>query len=251
MPFRRIGEPFHVLGLPLGKLISAPFSPRDIAGLQLWLDFSDVSTLFQDSAKTNPVASDGDVIGAAEDKSDNGNDALQSTTSKKPLYKTGIQNGLSIGRFDGTEDFLQISLGVVSRTIVIVYQTVINQVNVLCGTEGEGVNTVEVFNNTTTLSFDGQIAFEGKFAVNGGGYSGFAENHVVAFSNDEWRLLFGEYKIGQVPNFRNIGRRDTTSASPNFFLAGDIGEAFIFNSVLTSADKASMETFLNNKWSIF
>jgi hypothetical protein len=32
---------------------AAAFSPTSISGLQLWLDFSDISTLFQDAAKKN------------------------------------------------------------------------------------------------------------------------------------------------------------------------------------------------------
>lgn len=84
---------------------AVPFLPTDIAGLQLWLDANDPATLFQDAAKTT-AAGDGDVVGAWADKSGQGNDATQATTSKKTSYHTGILNGKPVVRFDGTDDRL-------------------------------------------------------------------------------------------------------------------------------------------------
>src|SRR3989304_2387171 len=96
------------IGLPpLGRSrrrVSA-FSPLDLSPV-LWLDFSDTSTLFTDSSGTIPVTADGDVIGYAADLSGNGNHATQGTLANKPLYKTGIQNGLSVARFDGSDRLL-------------------------------------------------------------------------------------------------------------------------------------------------
>ena len=68
------------------------FLPTDITGLKLWLDFSDATKLYTDAGKTTPVSSDGDVIGAAEDKSGQGNDATQNTTNLKPIYKIAALN---------------------------------------------------------------------------------------------------------------------------------------------------------------
>lgn len=95
----------------LGITMNPPgFSPRNITGLQLWIDFSDMARIFTDAAKTTPVATDGDVIGAIEDKSGNGNDATQTDAGEKPLYRTNIINGRSVGRFDGINDALEMAL---------------------------------------------------------------------------------------------------------------------------------------------
>jgi len=85
---------------------AAAFSPDDLANLQEWLDFSDVTTLWTDSARSDQVDADGDVIGYMDDKSGNGNDVLQATTAKKGIYKVNIQNSLAIGRWDGGDDAL-------------------------------------------------------------------------------------------------------------------------------------------------
>ena len=51
---------------------------------------------------------DNDAVGTWPDESGFGNDAVQSTGSLKPLFRTGIQNGLPIVRFDGTDDEMDI-----------------------------------------------------------------------------------------------------------------------------------------------
>jgi hypothetical protein len=90
----------------LGSIVSAPpaFSPLDLfAGGEkgFWYDPSDLSTLFQDSAATTAVASDGDPVGNANDKSGNDNDATQSVSASRPTYK----NDDTID-FDGVDDHL-------------------------------------------------------------------------------------------------------------------------------------------------
>ena len=82
------------------------YEPNEITGLQLWLDFSDATTLYQDAGKTTLVSADNQGIGCAADKSGNGIDATQATADEEPLYKTGIQNSLSAGLWDGADDSL-------------------------------------------------------------------------------------------------------------------------------------------------
>jgi hypothetical protein len=70
----------------------------------VWLDPSDLSTMFQDAAGTTPVTANNDPVGLIRDKSGNGNHFTQSTTTKRPLYKTS--GGLSWLDFDGTDDWM-------------------------------------------------------------------------------------------------------------------------------------------------
>ena len=68
----------------------------------VWLDPSDLTTLYQDSAGTTPVTADGDPVGRIEDKSGNGNHATQNTAAARPLYRTdGTLHWLE---FDGVDD---------------------------------------------------------------------------------------------------------------------------------------------------
>lgn len=54
----------------------------------LILDPADLSTLFQDSAGTVPVAVDGDPVGRWNDKSGGGRDFIQAASGSRPVYKT-------------------------------------------------------------------------------------------------------------------------------------------------------------------
>jgi hypothetical protein len=63
------------------------FSPSDVSGLILWLDATDLTTLWQESTRSTQVASDGDPVGAWDDKSGNGNHWTQATAGDRPVYK--------------------------------------------------------------------------------------------------------------------------------------------------------------------
>ncbi len=82
-----------------------PF-PRSLfaAGEQgIWLDPSDFSTLFQDSAGTTPVTALGQPVGKILDKSGRGNHASQTTSASRPTLQQD-SNGLYYLSFDGTDD---------------------------------------------------------------------------------------------------------------------------------------------------
>lgn len=67
-----------------------------------WFDPSDLSTLWQDTAGTSAVTTDGQSVARIDDKSGNGINLLQATAGSRPLYKTdGTLHWL---QFDGADD---------------------------------------------------------------------------------------------------------------------------------------------------
>ncbi len=88
---------FNVVAAPTG------FSPLNLSPY-VWLQFSDISTLFTDSAGTNPVTSDADKIGKVSDKSGNNRHFTQATDNRRPSYETNILNSLAVAEFGAGPD---------------------------------------------------------------------------------------------------------------------------------------------------
>jgi hypothetical protein len=81
----------------------ASFSPSTLTPVS-WFDPSDLSTLWQDTAGTSAVTTDGQSVARIDDKSGNGRHMIQSTAGDRPLYKTS--GGLHWLLFDGVNDQL-------------------------------------------------------------------------------------------------------------------------------------------------
>jgi hypothetical protein len=97
----------------LGEVASAPvFTPTSISGLQLWLDASDSSTLFNATAGGSLVTTDGSAVARWADKSGNNRHATQATANARPLLRTGGNgiNSKTVLSFDGSNDFLTSSV---------------------------------------------------------------------------------------------------------------------------------------------
>ncbi|MBI1179114.1 MAG: hypothetical protein GC201_01050 [Alphaproteobacteria bacterium] len=80
---------------------SALFTGSEEGG---WYDPSDLTTLFQDSAGTVPVAADGDPVGKMLDKSGNGRHLTAAADAARPTFHTS--GGLSWIEGDGSNDRL-------------------------------------------------------------------------------------------------------------------------------------------------
>lgn len=85
------------------------FSPLWLPGLALWLDASDPTTLYQDSALTTLAAADADPVGGWKDKSGNARHALQATSSQRPALKLAQYGVYSAIQFDGVDDILSVT----------------------------------------------------------------------------------------------------------------------------------------------
>lgn len=107
------------------SLTSAPIRPRNqwspaplFAGRAkgAWFDPSDKTTLWQDSAGTVPVTTDGQPVGRIRDLSGNGCHAIQTVSAARPVWRTA--GGLSWIEFDGVDDCLiasTVNLGATSE----------------------------------------------------------------------------------------------------------------------------------------
>ena len=70
-------------------------------------DFSDISTMFQDTSGTTPLTAVDQLVARVNDLSGNGNHLIQSTSGSRPILKQDAK-GYYL-QFDGTNDFMQTS----------------------------------------------------------------------------------------------------------------------------------------------
>ncbi len=226
-------------------------TPTDIAGLKLWLR-ADLG-LYTDAAKTTPATADGDAVYTWADQSGNGNDAVQATLANRPLLKLAIQNGRAVVRFDGTNDSLATAAITIAQPLTIFVvgaapvHTAINQLFIY----REGSNPV-IYRRT---SDDCYACYAGNECSDGVADTLFHSLNCV-FS-------------GASSVFRNNGSPATlTPTNPGTggyttgvciggdslsgqCLNGDIAEILVYDSALSTANRQSVETWLNERWNIY
>jgi len=95
-------------------LTSPPPSPPALDDILHWFDFTDISTLFQDTGGLTPVTSNGQVIARINNKGSDATNLIQATAAQQPTYDTA-KFSFPAGSFDGT-DALTGTTGI-SRTI--------------------------------------------------------------------------------------------------------------------------------------
>ena len=88
-------------GAPVPAYSPAELFQSDEAGI--WYDYQDFSSMWQDSAGTVPAAVN-QPVGRVDDKSGNGNHAVQATASARPILRNDGTNYYL--EFDGVDDRL-------------------------------------------------------------------------------------------------------------------------------------------------
>lgn len=238
--------------------VAPPFSPTDIAGLKLWIDFSDADTLFTDAGSTK-VSADGDAIYQANDKSGLGNHLTQSTIGSRPLYKTSIQNGLSSGLYDGADDTLTRgdALGLSGSplmTVIIVAKDVGDDGYYF--TIGTGSGGIIAFANSGGASYrygDGNEVF---------GTANFASASIGSWVRKATTYAGQEYYHNgeSISATANSSPTSTPNVPDNNTQIGFTGapapgayimEVVVYSGALSGTDRQTVELYLNDKWNIY
>lgn len=158
----------------------------------VWLDPSDLSTMFQDVAGTVPVTKDGDPVALIKDKSGNKNHATQTAAARRPIYRT--DGNLHWLRFDGVDDRLEVPVSLIDRifTFGFGYLKPLQSTNILLvdsfkanpwGIAGAKGNTSKVISNTNGefLSIKGNGA-SSMPKTRDDVYTLFEDNNVITFA---------------------------------------------------------------------
>ena len=251
--------------------------PTSISGLDVWLDGSDASTLFQDAAGTNPVTATGDPVALWKDKSGNSNNATAwgGGTPSVPTFTALALGGNSAVTFNGFQGL---------NNLTYAWPTAVDVFAVV------SANSWSSANGYTFILSSKPATYVAGIALTGGAYDGWNTNEVLAYGNN-WpstptpstprvNAPYGTLTNGQAaildvalsdsvaqialngtaltPTYQQVN--DTLQTKTGYNVAGredglqawqgNIAELLIFNRKLTAGEANDVGFYLQEKYGI-
>ncbi|RYG26548.1 hypothetical protein EON82_02880 [bacterium] len=246
--------------------------PTDIPGLGLWLDASDASTLFQDTAAATPALANFDSIAAWRDKSGLGRHATQATTARRPALASSALNGRNAVRFDEVDDTLAVSgAGSIAQSVYGITVFVVTIPRALPAGMSLYISTANPAASRSWLSLPSAAQHFGRrldadtgqtlsFGTLTAGTPVLVTDHVDLVNNLVTGYLSGT-SLGQVAYQTGAPAEPTSNTASGSVQIGslngsstfanqDLGEIVVFSRALTSAERRAVEGYLRVKWGI-
>jgi len=248
------------LYLPHRRKAFRSFNPLSIAGCKLWLRADTITGL-----------TDGQALTTWLDESGNVNNATQGTEANKPLYKTNIQNGRPVVRFDGADDVMTANSAAslfhgndTPISVFFVASTADNAANKCVFNGGYSAGQTYFhwfgFDSAEVLRVDRREELSTDQVASGGAaVSGFVCASFVfpGTTMSIWRnaqvvvnaAAFDTPTLGT--NVDRIGIGALVRNATAIYLPGDIAEILIYNTALSTANRQAVEAYLNAKWAVY
>jgi hypothetical protein len=240
-------------------------APTEFSGLQVWLDASDTTSLFQLSGGTTAVAANLDPVGYWGDKSGNARHFtnIGGSATTRPTWVSS----LSTVRFDGSNDFLSsiFSVNFANQSVFLVTSfksyaasgRVYAQVNAAGIQDTGGSNFMPLIQNGAAGALATQIDSAG------------TRSSISTRSLSSYDVISHVRSGGTLQNFVDgSGASTYTSANTTYtsyasrlgmgFTSGfgstylpsnvDISEVIVYNRALTNNERADVEYYLTRKW---
>lgn len=250
---------------------SSSFTPKNLSGLELWLDAADGSTLFDADSGGSLVAADG-AVGRWVDKSGNSRNFTQGTANNRPLWRATGKNGRGVLEFDGSNDrlvgpttqFVKTNAAFTVLAVYLVNDVTQNFPTVFSTNTDQAENwrfidsPVASYNDAGFGSASGNFGkyrwvgrtrgtwYAASVAYNGSGATTVGNYTVRQNASGQSLLSAGAYG-----NDSSSGSAVGAQSANSNFLNGRIAELCIYSKALSATELASMESYLNKKWSLY
>lgn len=177
------------------------FDPSQLAGLELWLDASDTSTVLNSISPDTP-ATDGQTVRRWLDKSGNDLHANQATGVNQPLFDADGLNGNGVLTFDGSNDKFTVGTtstfnflhdGTEHLVCAVVKFGIVSDPNTLyaiLGSTASALSSVGVdvrYDDRSSASFNDAVAHIVRSGAPGNAVSNFSANNF--FAANEFGIL--------------------------------------------------------------
>ncbi len=216
------------------------------SGLILWLDASDADT----------ITESGGNVSQWDDKSNAANHAVQTSSSAQPDTNSSTINSLNVIDFEQGSEFLDFSsrIDFTNTTIFVVAEPNASSVGgqILSATSANR-QTLR-YGSSTTFSWGagGNVTFSGL----SGNQQGIERILVITYDADNLTRSLnidgstitnsGNSAYNGSSYIETIGKLLSNSPSAG----ANIAEIIMYNTVLSSSDIATMESYLSDKWAI-
>lgn len=239
----------------------------DVAALSncaLWLDASDASTITQSSGSVSQI----------NDKSGNGRNYPQGTSTNQPRIDTHTQNGLAVLDFDGAGDRFVLSPGGLGRNVggmtiyVVAKPDSISAARTLFqfsnGTNSTQARASLRLTSASKAEVGGRRLDANSFASVAGAsnvststFSVFTG--VLDYTNSDAFIYLNQSLDGSTTSFQTDGSTSNTDAldsiigcnlSRNEFFDGQIAELIVFHEAHNADQRALIWAYLNRKWGL-
>lgn len=255
--------------------------PTSIAGLQLWLDAADSSTLYDATSGGSLVAADGSIARWV-DKSGQGNHAIQATSGSQPTRRTAGLNSLPSVQFVADDadngDWLGIAHAALLNgsssglAVFCVYKTATTGTNRgLAGKwPGVGQNTGPAWllgytGGSSTATTATMYAHDGTNAATRATTSNFNDGtaRLLGYVNTTAGLQARMNGVLEGTNTSTYVVNQSSTAgvviggycgyglsSGQALMSAHISEFLIYSGALSSGDVSAIESYLMSKWGI-
>jgi len=234
-------------------------SPSELAGLVLWLDGADATTMYDATTGGSLVAADA-TVARWEDKSGAARHFTQTTSGLRPTRRAAVKNGL--GAIGFASDWMS---GVYTYAVGSVF-VVWNHPTTVAGDSFPSIVSSRTAESTKVangdLSYGLMLPSASTAAVDphrsgthrlngvtqGGNFNNFGVGVTVRTSPDRWQYTSSTFSAVTGQKAIVVGA-DTLSAA-RFMQDGHVGEIIAYSGTLSAGQVASVERYLIAKWGL-
>lgn len=225
--------------------------PGGVSGLSGWYDFTDASTIFADNPATT-LATVGGTIGHIADKSGNGRNLVQDSAGSRPTMRSGYAEFRGTGNTRHMQHTSSHPVG--TAFCVVNLPTGLNAGNGYAGllsaftSVASGAGLIWVRDNNNNAWFMGGQAL----GVNLSDASHMWKNRVLttAWTTGSKVLLVADGTGHANPVFPNGMKLCNDRGIAARYLEADVYEILTYTSILSSGDRATVESYLGTKHGI-
>lgn len=248
---------------------SSSFTPKSISGLALWLDASATGDLFQNSDGTVPAVNSGDPVGYWRDRSGNGRNVTNSTSTKRPTVSS--ESGRKALAFDGVDDNLNATpssaVGSTAVThIAVVKNNLTSQPTYLSASWGLSSGSAgRPLERWQSLSQNRIYTSDATATDVTSPFRSLSDRFIYCLDGQKDGVATNQHRLREFINgaqiFSVTGNSSTWSTTGQKFnlgtrddngtqYKGNICEVLCYDKILSVADRQKIERYLAAKWGI-